>query len=539
MKRMLSIRVICLLLVTLLVTSTSGLAATAGGGEIVDGRFAETRHITVEVYERGNDGGSAPEDNFYTNFIKEGMLRDHNVAVTFKPVPRFPEEDHINNLLAAGDAPDICVTYNYPTVQTYANMGGVLDMTPYLEQYKEMLPNLFGLLTQDNIDWNKIPETGEIWAIEARLFRNPRQSTFVREDWLKALNLEPPTTLEAFEAMLYAFQENAATLLGEDAARMIPFSTSFDVSWRAGHLLDSFVPDDFTDKDAYIYGFDDRNLLYPNYKEGVRKLNAWYNAGLVWKDFALYGAGDKTEDNLIKSGYVGAFIHNWDYPYREGEEGIHSNLKKLVGEDAAFIAIEAFQNDVGEYRKFLANPIDRKIFFPATNKEPVASLLYLDWISKLENRVFLQIGEEGVTHEVMPDGAVKLLAVTGEKIMNSPNNIDYTITINGLDLGDADKNTKSIALGYSGVDARFIQQALNASVHDGRIMKHYNAGVIMAEEGQGPALKEKRDVMLNQAVTAKPEDFDAVYDGAFQDYLNSAGQAIIDERRAAFDIYFE
>ena len=37
--------------------------------ELVDGRFAETRHITVEVYDRGNDGGSDPTDNMYTQYI--------------------------------------------------------------------------------------------------------------------------------------------------------------------------------------------------------------------------------------------------------------------------------------------------------------------------------------------------------------------------------------------------------------------------------------------------------------------------------------
>lgn len=119
----------CLMLVTVLAVCASSLAADP---EIVDGRFVKTRHITVEVYDRSNAGGSAPEDNFYTDFIKEGMLRDHNVEVTFVPVPRWTEVEALNNLLAAGDAPDICVTYDYPTIQTYASMGGVLDLAPYI-----------------------------------------------------------------------------------------------------------------------------------------------------------------------------------------------------------------------------------------------------------------------------------------------------------------------------------------------------------------------------------------------------------------------
>ncbi|HEY8344610.1 MAG TPA: extracellular solute-binding protein [Bacillota bacterium] len=529
----------CLILVMLAAVCFPGTISSAAKPEIVNGRFVKTRTITVEVFDRSNPGGSKPEDNFYTNFIKEGMLRDHNVKVNFVPVPRWTEVEVLNNLLAAGDAPDICVTYSYPTVLAYANMGGVLDMSPYLEKYKELLPDLWGLLGEENLYWNRDPEKGTIWAIEARLFHNTRINTFVREDWLKKLGIPEPTTLEEFENMLKAFKANAAKLLGKDADKMIPYSTSYDVGWRCNYLLTSFVPNDLSDKDMYIYAFDDRYLLFPGYKEGVRKLNEWYNAGLIWKDFPLYGPGDRTEDNLIKAGYVGAFMHNWDYPYRDGGEGIHANLKKLVGADAAFIAVDCFKNDAGLYRKYLPAPIDRKIFFPATNDKPLASLLYLNWISKLENRRFLQIGEEGVTHEVLADGTIKTIAATGAKIMNSPNNIDYTITINGLDLGDPDLNVKSIAYGYGGVEKRFIERAYRITNKDARYEQNINVGEVKSEAGMSTVLKEKRDNLLIQAIVAKPEDFDAVWDRGFADYLRSGGQAIINERREKYKKYYE
>jgi putative aldouronate transport system substrate-binding protein len=507
-------------------------------GTSSDFKFDETRKITVEVYDRGNTGGTPPEDNFYTQYIKDGMLRDHNVEVTFVPVPRWTEGEVLNNLLAANQAPDIGVTYSYSTIQTYANMGGILDLAPLVEENKDILPDLWEYLTETNIYWDRDPSTGTLWALEARLNVLNRINTFVREDWLKKLNLQAPTTLQEFESMLVAFKDNASTLLGSDADKMIPFSTSFDVGWRADHLTTSFVPNDITDRDIYIHGFDDRKLFYPNYKEGIRTLNKWYNQGLIWKDFPLYPAGDETEDNLMKVGHVGAFIHNWDYPYRNGDQSIHASLQNLVGPDAAYIAIEPFANDAGVYRKFLSGPIDRKVFFPATNKEPVASLLYLNWISKLENRIFLQFGEEGVTHEKLSDGSLKTLATTGEKIMNSPANIDYTITSNGLDLGDPELTVKSIANGYAGVDARFIERASEITTHDGREGKNANVGEIKSEEGQGQALKEKRDTFLNKAVVAPVNNFDAVYDSGMKDILSSGGQAIIDERTAAWEKYF-
>ncbi len=507
--------------------------------EIINGRFTETRKITVEVFDRGNDGGSKPEDNFYTDFIKEGMLRDHNIEVTFVPVARWTEVEQMNKLLAAGEAPDICITYDYPTVQTYANIGAVQDMSTFLEEYKELLPDLYDLLTETNITWDKDPVLGTIWAIEARMAHPARINTFVREDWLKKLNLAEPTTLGEFEEMLKAFQENADVLLGADADKIIPFSISYDIGWRADHLLASFVPDNLSNKDAYVYGFDDRRLLYPGVKEGVAVLNKWYNQGLIWKDFALFGPDDPTEDKMMKAGYVGAFIHTWDYPYRNGEDSINNSLKKLAGKKAGYIAIKPFKNDAGSYRKFLPGPVDRKIFFPSTNNEPLASLLYLDWISRLENRSFLQIGEEGVAHEILLDGAVKMKTAKGDKIMNSPNNIDYTITINGLDIGNPELNIESIAQGYTGVEPSYIERAYQYSIQDGRYAENINVGVIQAEAGIGPELSKKRDTILIQAVVADQRKFSSVFDAGLKDYLRSGGQAIIDERKAAYERTFE
>ncbi len=551
MKKLISILLVCIMVGTMLAgcntesnnnqpdPTSPASNENEQTAEIVDGKFVNTRSITVEIYDRGNDGGSDPTNNAYTNFIKEGMLRDHNVKVEFVKVPRWTEVEQMNNLLAANKAPDVCVTYSYPTVQTYANMGGIVDLNPYLDEYKDLLPNLWNLLGDHNIYYNQDPDKKTVWALEAVLFQNKRVNTFVREDWLKALEIPEPTNIQEFENMLKAFKANASKLLGADANKMIPFSIGSDVGWRADTMLNSFVPGDYSDKDMYVNGFDDRRMLWLGYKDGIKKLNQWYNEGLIWSDFALYKQGDKTEDNLIKSGYVGAFIHNWDYPYRDGDNGITANLKSLVGSDAAFIAVDTFKNDKGEYKKYLSPPVDRKVFLPATNKEPLASLLYLDWISKLENRSYLQIGDEGVTHEKLEDRSIKLLAAKGDSIMNSPNNIDYTITINGLDLGDPDLTLKSIANGYAGVDSRLVAKAYEVASNDAYVGKRVSAGPINSEEGQGPALKEKRDAMLPQAVTAKTDKFDAIFDSGLQDYLTSGGQAIIDERKAAYEKYYE
>lgn len=509
--------------------SESGDGSSASG-ELVDGKFAETRTITVEVYDRGNDGGSDPENNMYTKYIQDGMLADHNVQVEFKKVPRWTETEEINNLLAAGDAPDICVTYSYPTIQTYANMGGVLDLSEYVDTYKDDLPNLWDWLGDMNINWDRDPASGKLWALEAKLADSSRVLTFVRQDWLDKLNMQAPTTKQEFEDMLVAFKENAETLLGDDADKIVPYSVSYDVGWRAATLIESFIDPDISDREYYVNGFDDRKLTQNGTKEAVRLLNKWYNMGLMWNDFALYGSGDTTEDDMMKAGYVGAFTHNWDYPFRNGADSINATLQQQVGPDAKFVAIDCFEDKNGNYTKFVPGPIDRKIFLPSTNDEPLASMLYLDWISDPEHIQYLQIGDEGVTHEVLENGAYQLIAATGDAIQNSGQNIDYTITCNGLKLVDDELTDLSRAYTYAEIDPDLVVAAHDIAYTDMKVGKNVNVGEITAEAGVGDTLSAKRDQIYDKAVSATPEEFDSVWDEGIADYLSSGGQAIIDER---------
>ena len=530
-------KIIALLLVAIMALSLT--ASAFADDELVDGKFTETKHITVEVYDRGNDGGSDPTNNMYTEYIKKGMLEDHNVEVEFVKVPRWTEVEEINNLLAGQTAPDICLTYSYPTIQTYADMGGVMDLSELLEEYKDVTPNLWAWLGETNIYWDKDPVDGTIWAIEGKRNDVKRIVTFVRQDWLDALGLAAPTTTEEFDAMLHAFKDRAAELPVDDASKVVPFSVSYDIGWRCAPIIESFMDPKISDKEYYINGFDDRKITENGAKEAIRLVNKWYNDGLIWQNFALYGSGDTTEDDNIKAGYVGAFCHNWDYAYRDGANGISASLVRNVGENAKFVAIDPFNDANGTHTKYLYSCAgDRKIFFPLTNDEPLASLLYLDWISDPAHIEYLQIGDEGVTHEKLDGGAVKILAATGDAIMNSGNNIDLTITCNGLKLADEQASIMSQAYGYAECDPDVVAIAIQTAMVDGIIPKNVNVGAIEAEANVGDTLSSKRDQAYDQAVVAAADQFDAVWDEFYNDYLASGAQDIIDERAEKWAQYF-
>ena len=531
MKRILSLILVLALAATLGITSA--FAADEG---FVDGKFTETRHITVEIYNRNNDGGTDPTNNVWTEYLKKGMLEKYNVEVEYVSVGRWSETDDIAQLLADHSAPDISYTYGYNTIITYANMKdengnpGVIDLAPYLEEYEDYIGNIITLLGgEDNLYYDKDPVTGEVWMIEGVRADTSRITTFIRKDWLDKLGLGLPTTEEEFYNALVAFRDNAETLLGENADKMIPYTTSTDIGWRNDLLAVSKVAEDIDDNTLFVYGYDDRHLLYPGYKEGIRVLNKWYNEGLIWKDFGLYNDSTQEDDNM-KAGYVGAFMHNWDYPFRNGEDCINLNLQRNVGEDAMFVPIDCFQNDAGITRKFMGAAVgsDRKIFLPSTNTEPLASLLYIDFISSPEVIKYLQTGEEGVNFTMTEDGAYQILPATGDWIKNSGNNIDYTMTCNGLYLGEA--TGKTTALSYPGIPADIVIQANEYGKNNGRYPAHFNVGTIESETEVGTSLSEKRDEIFTKSVIASVDEFDSVYDSLLDAYMNMGGQDIIDER---------
>ena len=491
----------------------------------------EYSEITVEIFDRGTDGGKTdPTNNFYTDWIKAKVLEELNIGVTFVAVSRWEETDKLNTLMAAKTAPDVCLTYSNDLIANYRDLGGLTDLAPYVDSHLSDLKAFLGpdkaLEGRDMIMRNVNTETGELYSIPARRMNTAAMNTFIRKDWVDKLGLSLPTTTDEFIHVLKEFKEKDPGGVGAD--KVIPFTMTSDVQWRAGSLLDSFVDPNLSRKDRWVNTVVDRNFLLPGYKEGARVLNQMYNDGLVDVQFPLY-ADDTDSDNLIKSGVVGSFIHNWDQAYRD-TPGLLRDLKVNVP-DAELVTIDPFVNSVGKTEKRLYDAAGVNWFIPANSKNVDGALRYVNWLSKFENRYFLQIGEEGVTHE-MVDGVPKIIAASNEKIMNSAQNIDYTIMINGLDIGDDSKYSQALAQSYT-VDSQLIMDAYANAMKDGR------PAIIVPVQlsAAGPYtqnLQDKGKVLMADAVTCKPADFDKVWDAGIADWLASGAQEIIDERAAKY-----
>lgn len=118
-------------------------------------------------------------------------------------------------------------------------------------------------------------------------------------------------------------------------------------------------------------------------------------------------------------------------------------------------------------------------------------------------------GDEGVTHDLV-GGLPMLKSEQGtDKIMNSGQNIDYTIMVNGLDLGDPGKNAKAITLSYS-VDPQLVLDAYNIAMNNGKADIVIPVTLVAA----GPVtqtLIDKSKEITDTSVRCSIEDFDSVW----------------------------
>ena len=492
---------------------------------------AEPGELRVEIFDRATQGGSDPTDNYWTDFIKEKMLEQHNVTVTFESVPRSEEVNQLNVLMASGNAPDIVFTYTQSVAYNYYKQGGLADLTDLVAQYG---PNIQRYLGDEVLSYGQFD--GRQFMIPAKRISRAMYTTYMRKDWLDALNLPVPTNRDEFYNALAAFKDKNPG----NVEQVIPYGAASDVPWHVGTIVDSFIDPNMTDEQRFVLGVDASSsatdLLYPGFKEGIAYLNKMYNAGLIDSQFPLYKDYAPTDD-LISRGVVGAFTANYDWPMRT-TPGIYNNLKQNVP-TAELVPVDCFPNADGKNFKQLYLPTGIYNFVPASSENVTSAVKYIDFLCQDDIRTFITIGEEGVHHNKDENGIPVMLNLKNDpKMMNSPNNLDYAMIVNGVDLGDPAKNVMVLSKSYeAGYEDLFVQ-AYNIAMKDAEV---FNSLIIPFESAAqfSTTLNDKRKEILANAITTSEANFDAVYDAGLAEWMSMGGQQCVDERQAYWDANYK
>ncbi len=477
--------------------------------------------LKVELFDRNNTPAGQPPitDNFMTQYVQKNFGDPNNIDVEFVTVPRAEEVDKLNVLMASNSAPDIVFTYNKPTVQNYVKSGGLTDLGPLIEEHGPNLKKVLG----PSLPYGVFE--GKQYVIPALRVIQSQTTTFIRKDWLDQLKLPIPETTEQFVHTMREFKKQDP---GKTGGKVVPYGY-IDV-FHMMPLVNSFWKwDEITDQELYAVP----RWQQPGSKEGYRLLNQMYNEGLIDPDFALHDDFSQHFAQQVVNGIAGAATPNTNEPVYNG---YYSNLR-ANNPDAVLEAIDPFSTPDGKHPKPIYEPIGAYLMVPAASKNAEAAVKYLNWMADPANILVLQNGEEGVSYK-MSDEGLPVLLDTPESQNLLYNYYDYCIILNGKYISTEDPNKNIAANAFDLNFKDFTVKSIQTGTNDGYTLPRVDIPVD-AEIKYAKILEDFEKEMLAKIVTAKPDQFDKVYDDQVKEYMAMGGTAVMEGKMAAYAEFYK
>ena len=206
----------------------------------------------------------------------------------------------LNVRIAGNDLPDVMWIQTRSDLVTYVNEGVLLDLTPYLERLTEVTD----FLGEENMMAGYVD--GRLYAI-AKAPNIPYFTYWIRKDWLENLNLDMPTTVEEFEAVLEAFVNDDPDGNGIADTQGV---TSPNGGWAAMQAIFGGygigVPNEIYMKNGALI-----NSLYEEaMPQALADCRRWIEKGLVDTEAFTVTDGNLLREKCFQGG-VGVLYDGW------------------------------------------------------------------------------------------------------------------------------------------------------------------------------------------------------------------------------------
>jgi putative aldouronate transport system substrate-binding protein len=501
-------------------SQTDSSAASQDGGETE----SEPIPLTVEVFDRGNmtEEYGTVVDNRWTKWIQDTVLEELNIAVEFMAIPRSEEVTKLNTLMAAGQEPDVMMSYDLTFFYSKAQEEAFYDLGPSVEAYGDNIKTEIG---EDILSYGRVD--GIQYAIPGPRMSTAMLASYIRKDWLDQVGIEVQER-NGMASMTPTEIKEAVTKFKEAGLTTYPMGMLADFQ-RLIPIEGAFInPDDATEEQIAITQNYSNLFMWDGVKEAYRYLNECFNEGLINPDFPLY----KKEDlgQWIASGQVGFWCSDAaGYMEKEG------SLPTLYEQDpnAEVIAIDICTED-GKPGCYFTYAPTNAYYMVSSNCESVdAAVQYINWLCSEESHLMLIHGVEGEHWEYDEEGIIRVIdqdynaetrisvndlcVIYNDDPCSKDEKAAYAMTQNAYPESMWDLVTKSKQIGVTG---KWAQVSL------GRIIE--------AETEYSTDLTENKMNIIVNSIMCAPEDFDATYDQYYQIYMENGGQQVIDERREAF-----
>lgn len=483
--------------------------------------FSNPVTIQIPVYDRAFENWDV-KDNYYTRWIQKEFGDKYNINVEFTAIGRSTEVQDYTQMLAGGTAPDIIFHYDMPQALAYYSEGAIQELD--LEEIKNYAPTYYGIIGE-TIEEYGIVDGDNYFFFGARPDAY-NWVTLIRQDWIDAVEMEMPQSLEELNALLLAWKDAG---LGHGGGNLIQNNFTIDYAFR-DWPFDEKEKALYSDLSVAAFSWE------PTYKF-LKNLNYQYNKGLIDKEFYL-----NTDDASTQADFV------------SGKSGIYSSylsknstvIQNLIvnNPNAKVSALDPKANvpegGVPQARAYWPFGMIMGINHSTTDQERAAIWMYLDWLSQPENLFFIQNGPEEEAFIFDEEGlAVPVEGYNGEARLSNNMNKDYwCLVVESAQYEDPELNKKANIKNWAPKGYEYLIEDAYKYYVDYYEYATPDTLFTVAIESVADNKAELNDLwkeLYVKVVMASEDKFDAVYENAKKDFLDAGYREILDEKQEAID----
>ncbi|QAY67933.1 extracellular solute-binding protein [Paenibacillus protaetiae] len=392
----------------------SAAAETPADGKIVSAPLTLTDFVQMS----GNPAPGMKTFNDMAAYQETEKLT--GIHIDFQHPTVGQEKNQFNLLMSSGEYPDIIEWgwNDYPGGGVGAmNAGVIIPLNDYIDKYA---PNLSKLLA-DNPDIRKEISTddGRIYAfpfLRSDPYLRTYQGIGIRKDWLDAVGLPVPSTIDEWHTVLQAFKDKDPN--GNGKADEIPLLIAKDTLLNFSNVfLNAWgITGRFNLQDGkVVFG-----PTQPQYKQFLQTMHSWYEEGLIDRDYA--GTDAKQKDAKWTSDVLGASelaVGGGIGKYTTAMTAKNPNFN-LVG--APYPTLNKGDKPVLGQREPIFNGVGAAI--TKDNKHVVETVKWLDFKYGEQGHMLFNFGIEGKSYE-MVDGYPKYT----DEVMKNPDGLAFATAV--------------------------------------------------------------------------------------------------------------
>ena len=319
------------------------------------------------------------------------------VNFEFQNISAMNIGEQYNLMFASGDYPDIMhsgLSYYSSGPDSAVNDGVIVDLAPYLEEYA---PNyLYWIDKVDgfaNITTDEGYRPGFVHILDTPSIT--RSGPVTRGDWMEALNIDTPNTIDELHDMLLAMYREYGAQCEFDAS-----ASAFSGAWGTNLTISTFPSVSYP-----IYQVDGQVVYGPvtdEAKDYLKTMKSWLDEGILYKDFATRTSNFGTLSDFA----AGVFSY-----YNGDTDALATANAYFTDPNATIVALPYAVRQEGDVIPFdgyhtSTSTLTGQGTFSITSSCPDVELAVsvLDWRYSEEGSFLFNYGIEGISFEYDANG---------------------------------------------------------------------------------------------------------------------------------------